>query len=152
MGNGSASCVHSLLVFCKVDVEVLSPFTSLSVAYPTVLHHVFHKSWDDGGLRVIGIHIEEVFVVRVEHRAMRIDAFELFCDVLFFCPVVFEHLDYANVFYHHIKALRLLAPNDFSHGGGKVDFRGFFVAALVGVDSVVVFAFFVLAKVDLDFS
>ena len=63
MGNSSTLYIYLLLVFCKVDMEVLSLFIFLSIIYSTILHYIFYKSWDNSGLWVIGIYIKEVFVV-----------------------------------------------------------------------------------------
>ena len=83
---------------------------------------------------------------------MCIDIFELFYNVLFFGSIVLKYLDYTNVFYYYTKAFCLVALNYLGYSFGDINLYWLLVTTLVYIDLFVVFVFFILAKIDLNFS
>ena len=114
-------------------MEVRSLLTFLLVADHPCIHHPSHEGGGDSDLRVIWVHIEEVFVVGEEYRAVGIVAAEYVVDILVFPSLVFYHFNYANVFYHHAEAV---LPDDLGDLLWDFNLRRVLVITLIGIHSV----------------
>ena len=136
-GSSLVSSGHPLLVFCKVDMEILSLFVFLFITYHSLIHHFPYENRGDSDLWVVWVHIEEVFVVGEEYRIVDIVVFEGFVYVFIFFPFISYHVNYANVFYYHTEAV---LPYDFHHTFENFYFCRAFVISLMSVDTVSMFA------------
>ena len=80
-----------------------------------------------------------------EYRAVGIVIAEYVIDILVLLPLVFYYLNYANVFYHHAKAILL---DDLGDLLWDFDLRRVLVIALMGIYPVGVLASCFFVKVE----
>ena len=84
-------------------------------------------------------------MVGEEYRVADIVIAECVIDVLVFLSLVFHHLYYANVFYHHAKAV---LPDDLGDLLRDFDLRRVLVIALIGIYPVGVLAGRFFTKIE----
>ena len=144
-GSGLAFGGYPLLVFCKVNIEILSLFTFLFIVYYPLVHYFSHENEGDPDLWVVWIHIEEVFMVGEEYRIVDIVALESFVYIFVFFPFISYYIDYANVLYYYTEAV---LPYDFRHTFGNFYFCRAFIISLISVDAVSMFVLLVFIEVE----
>ena len=86
-------------------------------------------------------------MVGEEYRTVDVVALESFVYVFVFFPFISYHVDYANVLYHHTKAI---LPYDFRYTFENFYFCRAFVVSLVSVDAVSMFVLLVFTEVEPD--
>ena len=130
-------------------MKILSLFAFLFITHHPLVHHFSHENGGNPNLWVVWVHIEEVFVVREEHRTVDVVALKSFVYVFVFFPFISYHVNHTNVLYHHTKAV---LPYDFRHTFGNFYFCRAFVVSLVSVDAISMFTLLVFIEVEPDTS
>ena len=148
-GSGLVSSGYPLLVFCKVDMEILSLFAFLFIVYYPLVHHFSYENRGNPNLWVVWIYIKEVFIIGEEYRIVDVVALKSFVYIFVFFPFISYHVDYTNMLYHYTEAILLY---DFRHTFGNFYFYRAFVVSLVSVDAVSIFTLLVFIEVKSNIS
>ena len=94
---------------------------------------------------MIRVYIEEIFMASKEYRAVSIVVSKSFVDMLILFLFVFYHLNYANIFYYHAKAILLDNLYNFLE---DFDLYRVLIIALIDIYSVSVLVGCFLIKVE----